>query len=1169
MTINVTSEKYNNYVSRLQLDTRPPELHPAIMDTGATGHFLLCTAPCVNVRPASTPIQCQLPTGMHMVSTHEAELNIPNCTLPKEAIIAHIFPDLAAHSLISIGNFCDHGCEAVFTATDASIVKDGQTILKGYRNPNGLWILDLQQPTKRTQLPQLPEPAVHISAMASSTTGELMQFLHAACFSPVPSTLIKAIHNGHFATWPGFTADNVRKHLPKSIATTKGHLDQTHKNQRSTKTGTKLEEPDDSNDITASPPNTDGRPTHLVYAAVLTAPSRTGQIYTDQTGRFPVQSRRGNKYIMVLYDYDSNGILAEPLKNRTDSEMIRGYQALHDELVARGLKPQLQKLDNEASKRLKQFIKDQDMDFQLVPAHMHRRNAAKRAIRTFKNHFIAGLCSTDKLFPMNLWDRLLPQALITLNLLRASRLNPRLSAYAQLHGSFDFNATPLAPPGTRVVVHEKPSVRASWAPHGQEGWYVGPAMEHYRCYIVHVSSTNAERIGDTVEFFPQHSTMPKLSSADAAMQAAQDLIRALEQPHPATPFDIGDEQILALRQLADIFASATAPSKRCPEPPRVEVTSTPTEPLLHPYNTRSKDSSANPSANSISHQRTADILEQPRTINNTYNPFANAVIDPNTGEAMEYRQLITQPATRATWLHSAANEFGRLAQGVGNRIKGTDTIKFIPISAIPRGRTVTYARFVCELRPQKAEVERTRLTVGGNLVDYPGDVSTSTADLTTSKILWNSVLSTPNAKYMCADVKNFYLNTPMDRPEYMRIPITLIPQEIIDEYHLHAIEHNGFVYVEINKGMYGLPQAGILANKLLAKRLATKGYFQATHTPGLWTHSFRPIQFTLVVDDFGIKYVGTEHANHLISALQDSYEVSTDWKGELYCGITLKWDYETRTLDTSMPNYIKATLTKFQHPKPIRPQYAPHRCNPPQFGVKVQLTELPDDSPLLPPPQVRRCQQIVGVLLYYARAVDNTLLVPLSAIASEQSKATENTAKAIRQLLDYCATNPNAITRYKASDMQLRIHSDAGYLNEPQACSRVGGHFYLSNKAPKDDISNGAILNPTGVLKVVVSSAAEAEVAGLFVNGKEGTVIRTTLAEMGHQQEATPIQTDNSTASGIANETIKQQRSRAMDMRFYWVRDRVKQGQFRVYWAPAETNLADYFTKHHPPSHHK
>jgi hypothetical protein len=195
---------------------------------------------------------------------------------------------------------------------------------------------------------------------------------------------------------------------------------------------------------------------------------------------------------------------------------------------------------------------------------------------------------------------------------------------------------------------------------------------------------------------------------------------------------------------------------------------------------------------------------------------------------------------REKWLRSSSNEFGRLTQGIRDAT-GTDTITFIAKTDVPMGRSVTYAQFVATLHPQKAEQERTRLTVGGNLIDYPGDVSTRTAGLTTAKLLWNSVLSKrhrrrhgPKAKYMCLDVKNFYLNTPMDRPEYMRIPINLIPQDIIDAYGLEALAHEGHVYIRINKGMYGLPQACKLANDLLAKRLATHGYYQSPFTQGLW-----------------------------------------------------------------------------------------------------------------------------------------------------------------------------------------------------------------------------------------------------------------------------------------------------------------------------------------------
>jgi hypothetical protein len=125
-------------------------------------------------------------------------------------------------------------------------------------------------------------------------------------------------------------------------------------------------------------------------------------------------------------------------------------------------------------------MKAESVDFQLAPPGIHHTNAAERAIRTFKNHFIATLCSTDKDFPLYLWDHLLlPQILLTLNMLRGSRLNPKLSAWAQIHGFFNFNQTPIAPPGIRVLVHEKPANRDTWAAHGVNGWYIGPALDSY------------------------------------------------------------------------------------------------------------------------------------------------------------------------------------------------------------------------------------------------------------------------------------------------------------------------------------------------------------------------------------------------------------------------------------------------------------------------------------------------------------------------------------------------------------------------------------------------------------------------------------------------------------------------------------------------------------------
>ena len=144
--------------------------------------------------------------------------------------------------------------------------------------------------------------------------------------------------------------------------------------------------------------------------------------------------------------------------------------------------------------------------------------------------------------------------------------------------------------------------------------------------------------------------------------------------------------------------------------------------------------------------------------------------------------------------------------------------------------------------------------MGGNLINLPGDVTTPTVDLIKAKLVFNSVLSTKNAKIMCSDIANFYLNNLMNRYEYMKVPLEIIPEEIIQQYKLKRLAHKGLVYMEIQKGMYGLPQAGKIENDKLKLYIAKFVYKPAPITPGLWRHQTRPLQFSLVVDDFGIKY---------------------------------------------------------------------------------------------------------------------------------------------------------------------------------------------------------------------------------------------------------------------------------------------------------------------------
>ena len=170
-----------------------------------------------------------------------------------------------------------------------------------------------------------------------------------------------------------------------------------------------------------------------------------------------------------------------------------------------------------------QSLESADITINLVAPHAHRQNAAGRTIQTFKAHFIAILCGTDPKFPLNLWDKFLPQAEITLNLMRNFRVNPNLSVYCHVWGNFDFNKTPITPLGTKLLVHIKPEIRESWTPRATNGWYIGPALRHYRCYRVWILETNAERISGTIAWFLRHVKMPTPSNELAILSAPHDL----------------------------------------------------------------------------------------------------------------------------------------------------------------------------------------------------------------------------------------------------------------------------------------------------------------------------------------------------------------------------------------------------------------------------------------------------------------------------------------------------------------------------------------------------------------------------------------------------------------------------------------------------------------------
>ena len=1122
----------------------------------------------------------------------------------------HMVPGIG-HHLFSTNRLAESGYATIFDGDEVNVYDLNNTtikvsrsaVLKGWRDVKaGIWRIPLTKTvtnanTDTLATAQSPQELLQATPPLTNALNvyeikkqpELVRYYHAAAGFPTKPTWLAAINNSHYASWPGLTATLAAKYFPESAETWKGHGRKIKSGLRSTKQSLVEQALAEELEFDPAPATTKPKQNNIYTKVYNLHDDLQRKIYTDQTGTFPVQSYSGKQYIMILVELDSSSILSEGLSSRKSGEMVRAYNTLVGRLKESGIEPKTHLLDNECSQEFKDAIKANKMTFQLVPPHDHRRNVAEKAIQTFKAHFVAVLCGTATSFPVKLWCRLLRPAEDQLNMLRKSRVVPAVSAFAHLYGQHDYDANPWAPLGTEVELYVHPSQRKTWGAHTLTGFYIGNARDHYRCHVVWLPETRRERIGQTVFFKHRYLTQEAPTNSDAILKATGDLDKALSGvlPTKGPTKEALDRIISSLKGHAKTQETKVDEQRRSraeAQSQRVEVeypTTTPSRAESPPMVSQD-DASPSQNTRAANQQRLTSALEIAGLSLNAkqasrrrfplafFCTLAAAVLDGATGELMEYRHLIKHPKYKQPWKYSFGNEIGRLAQGMPERNNGTDTIQFINKSDVPdrKWKELMNCRIVCNERPQKAEVNRTRLTVDGSRIKINGDISTPTAVLQTVKLLLNSIVSTPNAKFLGLDLKDFYLNTPLPEPEYLRMKMSHFPQDVIDHYNLEQkADANGTLYVRVSKGIYGLPHAGILAQKLLEKRLNNADYYQSDLTPGFWKHKWRPISFTLIVDDFGVKYVGEQHANHLIEVLKGFYDVSEDWKGEKYAGITMDWDYEKRQVHLSMPGYVKEALVRFKH-KLRRKTDQPHRHEPPKYGATIQYAKEEDSSDLLNAKETQSIQQITGTFLYYARAVDPTMLVALSAIASMQSKPTVATLERAMLFLDYAATHPDAIMTYKASNMILHVHSDASYLTEPKARSRAGGHFFLSSKA-KDAPNNGAVHNIAQILKHVMTSAADAEIGALYVNTRHAISVRRTLEEMGHPQPATPVQTDNTTALGFVTKNIQPKLTKSTDMKHWSMRDKEERKQFEYGWTSGKHIKGDYYTKHFCSAHHR
>jgi hypothetical protein len=541
----------------------------AIADTGATSIFIMDGVDIVNKCTTLKLLTINLPDGKKVRSTHVHNIAIPGLPI---ILTGHIVLDLALALLIGIRPLCKVGCHVIFDNHKCEVEYKGNVILKGYKDPSiKLRMLPivpdgmqsaLSQPPPIVDRTLHPHQTFHDGVNLASFTHSVhrqsngVKFAHQSLCNPKLSTLLKAVRKGFLKGCPNMSEKLILKYLNPNPATAKGHMKCPRHGIRSTRPKpptahiivpvsiipsvlSLMNVPIVHNEYRPTIPgpaiidDNTNKSIAIFFCVGAFADHQSGVVFNDLTGNFPFMSYNGSVCFLVVYHYESNAILALPITGLDDKAIFEAYKIAFDELAATGFKPKLNIMDNQATKYIKKDLTEEECKLQLVKPHNRCINAAKHAIQMFKDAFIAALAITDSNSPLQLWDRLTPQVLNCLNMMRASRIDPTKSAYEIIYGPYNWNRYPLAPLGCKAVVYKDGDTRGSWASRGVDGWYLCPSMDHYWCDIYYIPETCAYRISGSTKLFPQCCQLPNMLPHQH-LRALTDELTDLAPPTNAT-----------------------------------------------------------------------------------------------------------------------------------------------------------------------------------------------------------------------------------------------------------------------------------------------------------------------------------------------------------------------------------------------------------------------------------------------------------------------------------------------------------------------------------------------------------------------------------------------------------------------------------------------------------
>jgi hypothetical protein len=1194
-----------------------------MLDSGASEMFI---APqdkdLVDWEPGNKPTRrVHQADGTSMQTGPEGKFKISEKT---SAAIECVLLEKLSHTVMGVAALMKAipKCTVTFYPERVDIMSNGVLLLAGDFNPmDSCWYLEAGQLTQPTRCFLQRSYQQHIYLKSGA---ERVSFLHGILgFIPV-STMEMAVARG-WIRFMQITAEEIRKNPPDVIYTAKGHLRMKSHSYRSTKAKeaneieTESEDEDPTPSAAASSTDTivcmTMRLKNAAHADASGDLHMTGDRVTVKNNRkknrLHITVHPATKYILLHFMKDS-----ETTKDAIDDALGKIREAGHaiDFIVADG---------GLGTAGRQALAKKYGVKMNLVPTANHRANKAERGIDIAKRQILGMLAGASAIFDRRDYDLAETQAEIIINSVRQGSKSED-SAYRSFHGhDHDFDAHPMNIFGTRAELHiPDKKKQGSFGFKAQSVFYVGPALDFYRNYTFIEVGGRTQINGDTAMFYPEVVNTPKITEGENLVRAVDQLCEALVEAGIVKANDANAAKVRdALIERAEEIATDEINTYPEAHPELEDALTLEEDPVSEGETEREKERESSEDEDdgnvSTSEKATEQNLSpakskrkrQPaakrrakvkeKKARNTAkagdpNPYAKGAFEfrskVHLATSMGVHECDDDDAQYSLWshIHAVYTETGKLTYHKSQLLKDevarkkwagkmdaemyrlivtTRTATPVARGDIPADKMISYCSLLLEAREGKDW--RVRCVFGGDRQTPRPEWTSRNSDMVTKKIFANAMVS--SGKKLCIlDIKDFYI-APMnvlESPEYMFLAPKDISPKMREEYGHLIEESTGRLYLRIDKSIYGMRQAGFIAQKNLIELLKENGYRESGYD-SIFTSSDGKVIFLTHTDDFAIGYDeddGVERLKNILTAAKYTLVIDKDAKN--FCGFQVKYDREALvpSMTLSVEKILEKALLRFGYSEDdkLKKKSTPYPTAITQDNRNYDPREQKaDESRGLDPKEVTLLQEMIGVLRYIAMAVYGHLELCIAKIAASMAEPRLAMLDATKRIFQYLSNpdNRGRCLRYEKSDMQLRAVSDASYGTETRFRSRTGGFIYLGRNDDEDWV-NAPIEIMCSVQQNVCTCTVEAEYVALFDIGTRLIYLKELIQGMGYAQRTIEIECDNQGAVGIATLTKNNRKMRHIAMRYHWTREQVIQKIFDIIWRTGKNNKADYATKY-------